>query len=78
MDNLMQKMQNLEKKIQAIETPAGVAVGGGVGSMPWWVDNLTPWLEFITLCGGCIVVILTIVLTVQRIIKNAKSGGDKK
>lgn len=71
--SIMEKINNLEKKLEAVEIPAGAGIGGTAISIPWWIDGLTPWLQFFTLAGGSVIVFLTIIISIQRIIKNIKS-----
>lgn len=59
--------QHLEKKIDALEVPAGYTVAGGSLSTPLWIDTLTPYMEFGVLLTGLIIGITTVILQIKKI-----------
>lgn len=64
--DLNQKIQSLEKKLNALEVPAGAVASTSMITLPAWADKLTPWLEFGILVTGVLVGILTVIVYWQK------------
>jgi hypothetical protein len=68
-DQLLKKLENLEKKIDGFEIPAGYTIGGAGATLPIWADALTQWLQVGTSVVGFVVILLTAYMQIQKIKK---------
>lgn len=69
MNKLEEKVDQIARKIDALEVPIGYSVAGTSLSTPFWIDTLTPYMEFGVLACGLIIGVTTVILQIRKIRK---------